>query len=77
VTAYHALEVSQPYAYQDGYIVGHQAIKQLQEKARETARKHLVEVEKAARAAGVTCESLMTTPSAPYRGIVDTAEEEM
>ena len=73
VIAYHALEASQPYAYQDSYIIGHQAIKQLEEKARETARKHLVEVEKAARAAGVTCESLMTSPSAPYRGIVDTA----
>jgi nucleotide-binding universal stress UspA family protein len=75
VTAYHALEVSPPYAYQDGYIVGHRAIKQMEEKARETARKHLAEVEKAAQAAGVTCESIVTNPSAPYRGIVDTARK--
>lgn len=72
VTAYHALEV-QPDAYSDGYILGHRAIKDLEEKARETARKHLAEVEKAAQAAGVTCESIMTNPSAPFQGIVNTA----
>ncbi len=75
VTAYYALEAFQPYVYGDGYVIDTSTIKSFDERARETGRKYLAEVEKAAQAAGVDCETLITKPGTAYQGIIDAAKK--
>jgi len=75
VTAYYALEAFQPYVYGDGYVIDTSTIKSFDERARETGRKYLAEVEKAAQAAGVECETLITKPGTAYQGIIDAAKK--
>jgi nucleotide-binding universal stress UspA family protein len=75
VTAYYALEAFQPYVYGDGYVIDTSTIKSFDERARETGRKYLAEVEKAARAAGVECDTLITKPGTAYQGIIDAARK--
>jgi nucleotide-binding universal stress UspA family protein len=74
VTAYYALEAFQPYVYGDGYVIDTATIKSFEERAREAGQKFLAEVEKAAKAAGVSCETMMTKPSTAYQGIIDAAK---
>jgi nucleotide-binding universal stress UspA family protein len=73
VTGYYALEAFQPYVYGDGYVIDTATIKSFEERAREAGQKFLAEVEKAAKAAGVSCETMMTKPSTAYQGIIDAA----
>lgn len=73
ITAYYALEAFHPYVYGDGYVIDTATIKAFEARARETGQKYLAEVEKAAKAAGVACESVMTKPATAYQGIIDAA----
>jgi nucleotide-binding universal stress UspA family protein len=73
VTAYYALETVQPYVYGDGYIINTATLKSFEDRAREQGRRYLAEVEKAAKAAGVACDTVMTKPGTPAQGIVDAA----
>lgn len=75
VTAYYALEAFQPYVYGDGYVIDTSTIKTFDERARETGQKYLAEVEKAASAAGVECDTLITKPGTAYQGIIDAAKK--
>ena len=74
ITAYHALGTFQPY-YGDGYIIDRTAIKAFEDRARQQGNKYLAEVEKAAKAAGVPCNSVMTRPDSPHQGIIETAKK--
>jgi nucleotide-binding universal stress UspA family protein len=65
----------QPYAYSEGYMISTRILKEFEERAREVGRKHLAEIEKAAKAAGVPCDVLMTKPPTPAQGIVDAARK--
>ena len=52
----------------------HRDHQDFEERAREAGQKFLAEVEKAAKAAGVSCETMMTKPSTAYQGIIDAAK---
>jgi nucleotide-binding universal stress UspA family protein len=73
VTGYYAMETMQPYAYADGYIMSAAMLKNFEERARELGRKYLAEVQKAAKAARVPCDVVMTKPATPAQGIIDAA----
>jgi nucleotide-binding universal stress UspA family protein len=73
VTAYHSLEPLQPYVY-DGYTDA-ATIKAVEEQGSKLGQKHLAEVATAAKAAGVTCETLMTRAPTTYQGIIDAAKK--
>jgi nucleotide-binding universal stress UspA family protein len=60
--------------YGDGYVIDTGTIKAFEERAREVGQKFLAEVEKAAKAAGVSCETVMTKPATAYQGIIDAAK---
>ena len=49
--------------------------KTLEERNEAQAQRHVDEIEKAARAARVACEIVMTTTAAPYQGIIATAKK--
>jgi len=75
VTGYYAMETLQPYVYTDGYILNAATLKGFEERAREFGRKYLGEVEKAAKAARVPCDTVMTKPATPAQGIIDAARK--
>jgi nucleotide-binding universal stress UspA family protein len=74
VTAYYAMETVQPYIYSDGYIINTATLRNFEQRARELGQKYVGEVERAAKAAGVACNTLMTKPATPAQGIVDAAK---
>jgi nucleotide-binding universal stress UspA family protein len=74
VTAYYAMETVQPYIYSDGYIINTATLRNFEQRARELGQKYIGEVEKAAKAAGVECDTLMTKPATAAQGIVDAAK---
>ena len=73
VTAYYAMEMFQPYVYGDGTVIDSVTLNAFEQRARQQGQKFLAEVEKAAKAAGVGCEKVMTKPVTPYQGIIDAA----
>jgi nucleotide-binding universal stress UspA family protein len=75
VTAYYAMDVVQPYAFGDGYILDTSTLLGMDRRAKELGQKYLAEVEKAARAAGVPCQMLMTKPGTPAEGIIAAARK--
>lgn len=75
VTAYYAMEMFQPYVYGDGTVIDSATLNAFEQRARQQGRKFLAEVEKAAKAAGVGCETVMTKPVTPYQGIIDAARK--
>jgi nucleotide-binding universal stress UspA family protein len=75
VTGYTALEAMQPYVYTDGYILDASLLKDVEERGRKLGRKHLAEVAKAAKAARVRCDLVMTKPATAAQGIIDAARK--
>lgn len=75
ITAYYALEMFQPYVYGDGTVIDSATLNAFEQRARKQGQKYLDEVTKAAKAAGVRCETMMTKPATPYQGIVDAARK--
>jgi nucleotide-binding universal stress UspA family protein len=76
VTAYYALETVQPYIYSEGVVISTAMLKDFDLQARTQGAKYLAEVEKAARAAGVRCQTLMTRPATTHQGIVAAAKKQ-
>jgi len=75
VTAYYAMEMFQPYVYGDGTVIDSATLNAFEQRARQQGQRFLAEVEKAAKAAGVGCETVMTKPVTPYQGIIDAARK--
>jgi nucleotide-binding universal stress UspA family protein len=75
ITAYYALEMFQPYVYGDGTVIDSATLNAFERRARQQGEKHLDQVAKAAKAAGVSCEKVMTKPATPYQGIIDAARK--
>jgi len=75
VTAYYAMDMIQPYAFGDGYILDTSTLLDIDRQAKEVGQKYLAEVEKAAKAAGVPCQTLMTKPETPAEGIIAAAKK--
>jgi len=76
VTAYHALDSVQPYIYSEGVVISTAMLRDVDKQARDRGMKYLAEVEKAAKAARVTCRTLITKPATPYQGIVAAAKKQ-
>jgi nucleotide-binding universal stress UspA family protein len=76
VTAYYAIDAMSAYSYAEGYPIGGAVLKEFEKRAREQGAKYLAEVEKAARAAGVPCRTLITKPGTAYQGIVAAAKKQ-
>ena len=76
VTAYYALETVQPYLYSEGFVINTAALRDFDRRARDQGMKYLARVEKAARAAGVPCRTLLTKPATAYQGIVAAAKKQ-
>ena len=74
VTAYYALEAVQPYLYSEGVVISTAMLRDFDKQARDRGTKYLAEVAKAAQAAGVPCQTLMTKPATAHQGIVAAAK---
>jgi nucleotide-binding universal stress UspA family protein len=73
VVGYYAAEAIERGLYAEGSGVRPVPIKQLQEQLALQGQQYLAEIAQACKAAGVACETVMTTPAAPYQGIIDAA----
>ena len=76
VTAYYAIDTGPPYTYAEGYAIDTGLLREFEKRAREQGMKYLAEVEKAAKAAGVGCQTLITSPGTAYQGIVAAAKKQ-
>lgn len=75
VTGYYGMEALQPYVFGDGYVIDRGTMDQLDRQAKAAGEKYLAEIAKAAAAAGVTYEGLITKPPTAYEGIIDAARK--
>ncbi len=75
VTAYHALELFQQYVFADGAVIDRSRMPAFEERAREAAEKHVVEVGALCKESGVLFDSLIATPKSVYEGIIAAAAE--
>jgi nucleotide-binding universal stress UspA family protein len=75
VTGYYAVEPLQAAVYGDGYMIGSRASQAAEARARRVGQQFVAEIGKAARAAGVPFQQLITTADTPYRGIVAAAKQ--
>lgn len=75
VTGYYAADPVRTHYYGEGFAAGTAVIRELEHRQREAARKHLAPLERAARAAGVPCDTVVDTPRSTYEGIVGTAKK--
>ena len=76
VTAYYALDNLGSYVYSDGYAFSPVTMNDLDLRTREQGAKYLAEAEKAAKAAGVVYQSLMSRPETAHQGIVAAAKKQ-
>ena len=76
VTAYYALETVPPYIYSEGVVISTAMLRDFDKEARDRGMKYLAEVGKAAKAAGVACQTLITKPATAYQGIVAAAKKQ-
>src|SRR5262245_26431344 len=75
ITAYYALEMVQPYLVGEGVVIDTSTFSTFVERARQQGEKYVAVVAKAAKAAGVRCDTYITKPVTPYQGIIDAAKK--
>jgi len=75
VTGYHAVEPVPARLYGEGYVTERRVVADFERRQRETARKHVAAIERAARKAGVPFHPLVETARTPYHGIVEAAKK--
>jgi len=75
VIGYYAVEAIERLYYAAGRSARPISIDELQRRLNAQGEQFLAEIEKAAEAAGIACETVMTSPAAPHQGIVDTARK--
>jgi nucleotide-binding universal stress UspA family protein len=73
VVGYHAVEPIERIYYTEGAGVRATQVKAIEKQLRAQGESYLDPLCKAASAAGVACETLITNPADPYRGIIDAA----
>src|SRR5437762_7554578 len=74
VIGYYAVEAIERLYYSEGRSVRPISIEALQKRLNEQGEQFLAEIKKAADAIGVAYETV-TSPAAPYRGIIDAAKK--
>lgn len=75
VTGYFAVEPPPTHLYGEGYLADKSLVAELERRASENAQKSLDEVSKAAKAAGVKCDTVVGKAIVPYKGIIDAADK--
>ena len=75
VVGYHAAEPVDLVFNAEMASIRPMAIQQFQQRIAEQGQDYLAEIAKACKAAGVVCETVMTTSAKPYQGIVDAARK--
>lgn len=75
VVGYHAVEAIERIYVRGGASVRQATAGEIERGLRDAGERCLAEIRKAAAAAGVPCETVMTSPADAYRGIIDTARE--
>ena len=73
VTAYYCKDPLPRPVYGDSYIQDRRLAPELERRANAAARKCLVDVTRAARKAGVQCQTLANRAASPYEGIIEAA----
>lgn len=75
VTGYYAVEPPPTHLYGEGYLAERSLVTELERRAVENAQKSVDEVTKAAKAAGVKCDTVVGKSVVPYKGIIDAAQK--
>ena len=75
VTAYHGLEMNPSYFGGDGMALDPSLLDTIEKQARKQAQKYVTDVAKAARTAGVACETYVTKPALSYEGVISAAKK--
>jgi nucleotide-binding universal stress UspA family protein len=75
VTGYYAVEPVPVRLYGEGYVADRQMVAEFERRAIAAAKKNVAAVARAARKAGVRCETLVRTARTPYEGIVEAAQK--
>jgi len=75
VTGYCAQEPVPLQLHNEGFVGDKKMVALFEQRAAEFAAKNVKAVEDAAKAAGVSCTTLVTKSAVPYRGIVEAAEK--
>ena len=75
VVGYYAVEAIERLYYAGGRSARPISIDELQKRLNAQGEQFLAEIQKAADSAGVSCETVMTSPAVPHQGIIDTARK--
>jgi nucleotide-binding universal stress UspA family protein len=75
VVGYYAVEAIERIYYSEGRSGRPSTVKALEKRLSKQGERYLAEIRKAAEAAGVTCDTLMTSAAAPHQGIIDAARK--
>jgi nucleotide-binding universal stress UspA family protein len=75
ITAFHAVDGSQPTMYSGAYAADARALVNFERAARTAGEQQVAAVGKLAKAAGVPFASLVAKARSPYEGIVDAARK--
>jgi nucleotide-binding universal stress UspA family protein len=73
VTGYYAVEPVPTKLYGEGYVSDRQMVAEFERRARDSAKKHVASIARAAEKAGVEVETVVQTARTPYEGIVEAA----
>lgn len=75
VTGYYAIEPAPTHIYGEGYLADRKLVEELDKRSREVAQRAVDKVAAEAKTAGVKCETVVGKAVLPYKGIVDTADQ--
>jgi nucleotide-binding universal stress UspA family protein len=75
VSGYYAVEAIQPRVYGEGYMMNGSTIKALERSARAVGQKHIDNMAKVAKVAGVGFSGVVAMAETPYEGIIATAKK--
>lgn len=75
VTGYYAIEPAPTHLYGESYLANRQLTEELDKRARDVAQRALDKVASEARSAGVKYETVVGKAVLPYKGIIDTADQ--
>ena len=75
VTAFHAVDASQPYLFGGGYSADARTFVDFERVARENGEGHVGDIGKLAKAARVRFASLVAEARTPYEGIISAARK--
>ena len=75
VTGYYAIEPAPTHIYGEGYLADKRLVDELDRRAREVGLRAVDAVARAAKSAGVKCDTVVDKAVQPYLGIVDAAHK--